>query len=402
MNCGHQPIRRSTALLTVTMIGWLAASFSPFTVASPAPNPRAMAFVSIAVDKTFQLQDNSPSGEWVFVSKPIEMPIEWDELILSWNVPSAPQAGFQFEVRPVFTRENTAKDRFYHLGHWATDPARYPRESVNGQKDDLAEVQTDTLVLRQPARSAQFRITLRDERKTAPSILPLDFLGVSVLRRPSFTGLLADSVTTNALTLPVPERSQVAYTGGREWCSPTSVSMVLGYWAGRLKSPALDLDVPAVAAGVHDPKWSGTGNWPFNTAFAGLRAPLRAYVTRLADVRDLDQLLEAGVPSIVSVSFDLLAGKEKDAGTGHLIVCVGRTATGDFIINDPWAFLDQGERVQRTIPRARLALAWARSRGAVYLIHPMNWPMPTRPNAPWLVSSPIPATATNPAPIPRR
>ena len=149
--------------------------------------------------------------------------------------------------------------------------------------------------------------------------------------------------------------------------------MVLGYWAERLKRPGLDFDVPAVAAAVHDPKWPGTGNWPFNTAFAGKLPGLRARVTRLSGVSDLQLLLEAGIPPIVSVSFDLLYGKEKDQGAGHLIVCVGTTAGGDFIINDPWANLDKGERVQRVVSVERLARGWSRSRGVVYLIHPTEW-----------------------------
>jgi hypothetical protein len=152
--------------------------------------------------------------------------------------------------------------------------------------------------------------------------------------------------------------------------------MVLGYWAERLQKPELAHDVPVVAAGVHDPQWPGTGNWPFNTGFAGMLPGLRAYVTRLSGLSDLQRMLKAGIPPIVSVSFDLLNGKEQDQGTGHLIVCVGTTSSGDFIINDPWANLEKGERIQRVVSPQRLVRGWSRSRGVVYLIHPINWPMP--------------------------
>jgi hypothetical protein len=145
----------------------------------------------------------------------------------------------------------------------------------------------------------------------------------------------------------------------------------------------LNIEVPEVAAGVFDKNWPGTGNWPFNTAFAGSFPGMRGYVTRLADVAELETLMNAGIPPIVSVSFDWLHGKAEDPGAGHLVVCVGFNEQGDAIINDPWAALDKGDKVRQVIPRANLAKAWSRSRQTVYLIYPENWPMPRSPSGRW-------------------
>jgi len=262
--------------------------------------------------------------------------------------------------------------RFYNLGYWTAHPGTHRRQSVNGQKDAVGSVETDTLLLTKLCRAVQLRITI-SPTTAAETGLPIEFLGLSLFNRQSYSGLTTNLPAQSEELLPVPERSQIAYEGGRDWCSPTSVSMVLGYWAERRKRPSLAVDVPDVAAAVHDPKWPGTGNWPFNTAFAGMLPGLRAYVTHLSGVSDLQLLLKSGIPPIVSVSFDLLNGKEKDQGTGHLIVCVGTTPSGDFIINDPWANLDKGERVQRVVSVERLARGWSRSRGVVYLIHPTEW-----------------------------
>jgi len=128
--------------------------------------------------------------------------------------------------------------------------------------------------------------------------------------------------------------------------------------------------VPMGARGVNDPNWPGTGNWPFNTAFAGRFQGLRAYVVRLQGITDLEKCILAGIPPAVSLSSDLLHGKSKDFGNGHLVVCVGFTETGDPIVHDPWARLGRGESVRRVYPRENLIRAWTRSRGAVYLIHP--------------------------------
>ena len=46
----------------------------------------------------------------------------------------------------------------------------------------------------------------------------------------------------------------------------------------------MNLTVPEVAAVVYDDSFAGTGNWPFNTAFAGSFPGMRSYVTRLDDI----------------------------------------------------------------------------------------------------------------------
>ena len=103
--------------------------------------------------------------------------------------------------------------------------------------------------------------------------------------------------------ISVPERSQVPYGEKQGWCSPTSTSMVLAYWAKALGRPELDLSVPEVAKGVYDKNWPGTGNWPFNTAFAGKVSGLRSYVMRLNYLADLEEYILAGVPIVLSVSY---------------------------------------------------------------------------------------------------
>jgi len=183
--------------------------------------------------------------------------------------------------------------------------------------------------------------------------------------------------------LSVPERAQLAYPGGDGWCSPACVTMVLAYWAEILKRPELNRDVPEVAAGVFDKNWPGTGNWPFNTAFAGQLAGMRALVTRLRDVAELENLIAAGVPPIVSVAFDFLNGKAVDQGSGHLVVCVVANEGGDMVLNDPWTFGNKAGVVRRTVSRRDFQKAWARSRQTVYLILPATWPLPRNALGHW-------------------
>ena len=123
--------------------------------------------------------------------------------------------------------------------------------------------------------------------------------------------------------------------GGEAWCSPTSTSMVLG-WYGALP-PAARLPLGAVrppdpfvdhaARRVYDHAYDGAGNWPFNTAYA---APLagKAFVTRLRSMREAERFVVARIPLVISIAFDAgeLDGAPISSSNGHLLVVVGSRA----------------------------------------------------------------------------
>lgn len=295
--------------------------------------------------------------------------MRWNELIVSWNAPA--HVGLTVEARACLADRVTG---FYNLGYWALDSSRHPRRSVNGQRDDEGRVETDTLVLRTLARGVQLRLGLQP---LAPGTAPgLKFLGLALLdnTRPPLTQPPYQPAWGKSLA--VPEKSQLDYPGGRDWCSPTCVAMVLGYWAAVLGRADLAVEVPEAARAIDDPSWGGTGNWTFNTAFAGTFEGLRACVVRFDDLAEVERWVDAGVPVVLSVSFDVLNGRSGRGGTGHLIVCVGFTETGDVIVNDPWTGQMVRQPVRRVYPRQRVIAAWARSRRAVYLIYPETWPTP--------------------------
>jgi hypothetical protein len=173
-------------------------------------------------------------------------------------------------------------------------------------------------------------------------------------------------------TLSVPERSQMAYPNGNVLCSPTTVSMIMTYWSQKLRRPEMDLDVPEVVKGVYDMKWDGAGNWPFNTAYAGSYRGMRAYVTRMSDVSELEDWIANGIPVGLSLCYNKLRGRD-GRPSGHLVVCVGFTDEGDVIINDPGTRLN----VRKTFPRKNLIAAWAYSQNAAYMIYPEDSPIPT-------------------------
>jgi hypothetical protein len=325
-------------------------------------------FIGLTDFASFRKSKEGEPVRVVWTSPEIRTGIDWDELVVSWNAVTPRGCGLRFEARVIYPDRAS---RFYTLGFWASHTAAQRRESLPRQKDEEGEVKTDTLVLKRPANRLQLRISLLGTN--AHKLAKLKFLGLSFLNTKTPVISRPPDESAWGRILPLPERSQLAYPGGADWCSPTSVSMVLAYWARALNRTELDIDVPEVAAGVYDKNWPGTGNWPFNTAFAGSHDGIRACVTCLADVTDLEARVAEGIPPIVSVSFDLLHGQERDEGNGHLVVCVGFTDRGDVVVNDPWARLEAGERVRQIIPRETFKRAWMRSRQTVYLIYPESW-----------------------------
>jgi hypothetical protein len=146
--------------------------------------------------------------------------------------------------------------------------------------------------------------------------------------------------------------------------------MVLNLWAAKLNRPDLAKDVPEVAGAVFDENYHGTGNWPFNAAYAGAFPGMRACITRFDGFADLEAWLRKGVPVVISAPANLLHDDPKTSSAGHLVVVVGFTENGDVVINDPWARLEKGQRVRRVYPRENVRTAWAKSGHTVYLIHP--------------------------------
>jgi Peptidase_C39 like family len=287
----------------------------------------------------------------------------WDELIVSWNIPN--QAEVEIEARGGRDGIST---RFYRLGHWSGEEGN-PGTSPDSQEDENGRVATDTLVLKRKADAVQVRVRiLRGE--TAPSLLAIALSSRG-------TPLKVEAPEPNAWgrRLAVPIRSQADYPEGiTKWCSPVTTSMILEYWADQKNEPSWRTSVRKTVSGVYDPGWPGTGNWPFNMAYAGAHRGLHACVARLDSLRQLELLTAGGFPVGASVSYAKLKGRPKvEPGDGHLIVVCGFDESGNVVVNDPGS---ARERVRWTASRADFSRAWESSQRTVYLIWPETETLP--------------------------
>lgn len=295
-----------------------------------------------------------------------------DEIVPSWSFEGPPGAGARIRLAPY---ANGKPGPFFQLGTWSLTGER---TSQGAQRRAEGRVATDILMLAKPARKIRVEVELTPDKQGRLPQLKMFALSATA---PDWKPL-PDEPFKEAwgFEMAAPRRRQNDYPNGGVLCSPTCISMVLGYWAQRVGRPELDADVPEIQAGIHDPGWGGTGNWPFNTAFAGSREGLTSYVARLRSVRDLERWIDQEVPVAVSVSYPLLLGKPRTSQPdGHLVVLIGFTSSGDPIVNDP----AQGQAgVRYVYPRQRLIQGWAASRNTVYIVHPDAWSPPEGPG-PW-------------------
>jgi hypothetical protein len=187
--------------------------------------------------------------------------------------------------------------------------------------------------------------------------------------------------------------------GGEAWCSPTSLTMVLDYYdalpAARryrwVKQDYPDRVVAHHARMTYDAAFGGTGNWPFNTAYAASRVGAGdggAFVTRLRSLTEAERFIAAGIPLVASITFSSgqLSGAPISSTNGHLLVIVGFQGDGDVVVNDPAASSRSG--VRRVYDRGQFEDAWLKryasgssmrgSGGLGYVVHDDAHPLPAR------------------------
>lgn len=307
------------------------------------------------------------------------------ELIPSWQArtPGRSLVEVQVRVRSAAAGGGTTTGSWDTLARWSASDTWFRRTSLDSQDDDLARVAVDTLRTSSTvgATGWQVRVVLLRPQgyKARPRLTRLGVMTSRVVARTTTSqpGKGAGTV------IDVPRYSQMVHAGhhpewgngGEAWCSPTSTAMVLEHYGA---NPAAghafkgsdhpDGIVDWTARQTYDHGYRGTGNWAFNTAYAGTRLR-RTYVTRLPHLRAAEAHVQAGTPLIVSVAFNRgeLTGAPISATAGHLMVLVGFTASGDVVVNDPAAKNNAG--VRRTYDRAQFEKAWlTKSGGLTYVL----------------------------------
>ena len=338
------------------------------------------------------------SGSW---TSPRYSPgFGFSELVASWNATTQPGTWLQVQMQARTDQGQLTK--WYTMGIWASDSDTIHRTSVGGQGDTDGTVAIDTFYSRAHLMvSYQLKVTLfrRAGSKASPALRAIGAVASDVkpFVQPSPAGGAV------SLRRAVPPLSQEVHAGeypefdggGEAWCSPTSTEMVVRYWksgptdtqinhmpastVAGAKPPTVDREVDYAAMHTYDSHYQGTGNWPFNAAYAASFG-LDAEVTQLRSLTEAERFIRAGLPLVASIAFgpNELPGFLFTQSDGHLLVIIGFTSTGDVIVNDPAARSD--DEVRKVYDRTALERAWLNgSGGIVYIIHPASVPLPPVP-----------------------
>lgn len=312
-----------------------------------------------------------PSARPAFTSAVHEVAGGFSSAIASWNVSTSDGGWIEVQLR---ARVGDRWTRWYEMGHWSASLDGGHRHSIAKQSDADGSVDTDTLNLKEAADAVQVRAELRPA--VSGEVPHLRLLAVSTDRPGDSESWSIGDVAAWGTDIDVPQLTQRvgaqggAYGGGgSSWCSPTSIAMVMGFWAARLHRPDWIVDVPTAAKGTYDPIYDGCGNWPFNVAYASEHG-LRGWIERFSSFTNVERLVASGVPVIASIKVapGELDGSPYRSTDGHLLVVRGFTDKGDVIVNDP-----DGEpgAIRRVYRREQFFHVWQHgSRGAVYLIAP--------------------------------
>lgn len=337
------------------------------------------------------LEPGSLRGEWT--SRQVVPGFGWSELVASWA--GATPHGSSLIVELQATPDGRRDTRWWSFGQWADVDTYVRRASITGQSDPDGRVSVDSFFANAtPMRAYRLRVWLSradasvpSPRLRAVSAVVSDAPGAPAPRIPSTHSGVVRDLAVPSLSQEVHAGEYPEYDGGGEaWCSPTSTSMILGYWgagpgaADLAGIPYVDPQVDHAARYTYDASYRGTGNWSFNTAYAA-RYGLRAFVTQLRSLAEAEAFIAAGIPLVASITVgpSALPGFLFGQGSaGHLLVVRGFTASGDVIANDPAA--TSNARVRRVYDRAAFERSWLLgSYGTVYVIHPASVPLPTRP-----------------------
>ncbi|PKL25101.1 MAG: peptidase C39 family protein [Spirochaetae bacterium HGW-Spirochaetae-3] len=351
-------------------------AFAPWSMSGASLHDGRVALIDSASRGVGEAGIECAAGE--VTSPEVQTDFPFASCVTSWNADLPEGSWLETSLR---VRSGGTWTSWRSLGVWAPDDSTIRRHSVACQDDVAARVATDTLEPTRPADAFQARLRLfaavgAGGRVRCVAMPELRSFSVAYSDAKPVVAPVVSSPSPRARGLvvgAVPRCSQMVYPGGGDvWCSPTSVAMVLGYWRGE-DGPCEDR-VRAAVAGVYDHGYAGHGNWSFNAAYAGSRVGMEAYVARFRGLDRLEPWIAAGVPIVLSVSWDNDEGRTLTAApvprsAGHLTTLVGFDDDGNAVMNEPASPSD--DTVRRVYDRRELETRWlSASGGTAYVVFP--------------------------------
>jgi hypothetical protein len=289
------------------------------------------------------------------------------ELILSWNALRPTNGKFNIWVNVLHHKWSG----WFLLAEWSE---KSQQTFVNTTNSPFVHKKHVRLEVKNGRRATAFRVKV--EAKNGANIEDLKAIFACVSDMDKFRieqpNLKLESIRVKG----VPRQSQMVLKHPRffDICSPTSLSMILGYFQHSLCKSfigGLKDFVPEFADKVHDDSYLDIyGSWPLNVAqaFDSSYGKVFFRVERLNGFEDLYKRLQKKTPVAVSVRGHLTGGA-KVYDSGHFIVIVGWDAARRSVLCIDPAFKSSKQTLRAYNIKSFLN-AWGTSRNLSYIAIP--------------------------------
>ncbi len=290
--------------------------------------------------KNVRLRKSTRTGMFAkrgtFVSAPIRAKFTFNEILPSWNITVPAECGFRIDLR--LSNNGTSWSPWMYIGSEG-EVRESKRDKKRTEYADI-EVDIDYLLISSAAQYCRFRVMFFSSDGSATPLLHLFSISYtnSLENKKIWQrfGDTRDEITTppRAIDLKVPFFSQLdapeKVRGST--CCPTCATMVLHYF-GR------NIALNDVIAANYDTEYKIYGIWP-KTAQTLWRYGLRSYVRRFRSFRQIYEMLEQGVPIIISIQAkegEITSAARYKKTPGHILIIRGMDKKGNILVNDPYA-----------------------------------------------------------------
>lgn len=294
-----------------------------------------------------RLANSATSGVAGFYGTDAPFPTNW--AVGSWNVDMPTGTGIRIEIRGVNGGSSTSWYEIARQGTVSDSISRVKGSHTNGIYDD-------TLILNTSWPRIEYRVTLYTNTiGVTPTLRLMSLCYADTNTQIPYVELPNPGYT---VSLPVPWRSQDWSTiDPGEICGPTSMSMAMAY-------NGINLATETIVVEEKDTYNDMYGNWPF-IAQEAAKYGFKSYYCRANGQQPLRDFFAQGIPVEFGMAYSAgqLSNSPIPSTAGHLVMCVGVTANGDYICCDPASLSSAYDHV--VYAKSEIALVWLTHSGTM-------------------------------------
>ena len=329
---------------------------------------------SVFLDKNLQANDkevtisktDSILGPSIIISNKPSKP--FTELILSWNAIRPQKGKLSFWI----CLKNGRWTEWGKIAEWSSND----QKSFSSLKNPFVHIKHTRAELQKKSIATDYKIKVIAEKGAKIDLVRAVFINTVDLSKFCKNKKLSSLSSVSIPNVPVASQWWVDHRRSKDFCSPTSISIVSKYLRSKSSSivapKGFSSEVELLAQNSYDSSLDIYGNWLFNVAQAYSSSKEKAFfrIERLNDFSDLHALLEKKIPVAVSIRGSIDGGAWP-YNNGHFVVVTGwNKKTKKITCIDP-AFRNRKEIV-RHYDSSSFIDAWSRSRNLSYVPIPRH------------------------------